>query len=133
MDIKQREIESKRADARSPAAKAAEFVALRQRARDLREKGKVAEADRLDAQAADMAAYSGGSGAAGVGAARNAISERRLEMAGLEKIMKDEAMVYSDEEKKEAAKEYRRLALLNSKESGGSPSGEIDKSNPLLK
>ena len=54
-------------------------------------------------------------------------------MAGLEKIMKDEAMVYSDEEKKEAAKEYRRLALLNSKESGGSPSGEIDKSNPLLK
>jgi hypothetical protein len=133
MDIKQREIESKRADARSPAAKAAEFVALRQRARDLREKGKVAEADRLDAQAADMAAYSGGSGTAGVGAARNAISERRLEMAGLEKIMKDEAMVYSDEEKKEAAKEYRRLALLNSKESGGSPSGEIDKSNPLLK
>jgi hypothetical protein len=63
MDIKQREIESKRADARSPAAKAAEFVALRQRARDLREKGKVAEADRLDAQAADMAAYGGGSGA----------------------------------------------------------------------
>ena len=39
-------------------------------------------------------------------------------MVGLEKIMKDEAMVYSEEEKMEAAKEYRRLALLNSKESG---------------
>jgi hypothetical protein len=85
------------------------------------------------AQAADIMEYKGGSGTAGVGAVRNAISERRLEMAGLEKIMKDEAMIYSDEEKREAAKEYRRLALLNSKESGGSPAGEVDKTNPLLK
>lgn len=132
MDIDQRERESKRTDARSPAARAAEYVALKQKARDLRDKGQVAQADRLDAQAADMATIAG-SGTAGVGAARNAISERRLEMAGLEKIMKDEAMVYSDEEKREAAKEYRRLALLNSKESGGSPAGEVDKTNPLLK
>ena len=132
MDIDQRERESKRTDARSPAARAAEYVALKQKARDLRDKGQVAQADRLDAQAADMATIAG-SGAAGVGAVRNAISERRLEMAALEKIMKDEAMVYSEEEKMEAAKEYRRLALLNSKESGGSPAGEVDKTNPLLK
>ena len=132
MDLEQRERERKSADARSPAAKAAEFVALRQRARDLREKGQVAAADRLDAQAADMATFGGGANA-GVGAARNAISERRLEMAGLEKIMKDEAMVYTEDQKKEAAQEYRRLALMNSKESGGGSSGVIDKSNPLLK
>jgi hypothetical protein len=132
MDIEQRERESKRTDARSPAARAAEYVALKQKARDLRDKGQVAQADRLDAQAADMATIAG-SGTAGVGAVRNAISERRLEMAALEKIMKDEAMVYSEEEKMEAAKEYRRLALLNSKESGGSPAGEVDKTNPLLK
>jgi hypothetical protein len=88
MDIKQREIESKRADARSPAAKAAEFVALRQRARDLREKGKVAEADRLDAQAADMAAYGGGSGAGEENAATRSLRtaleavNKRLELMG---------------------------------------------------
>jgi hypothetical protein len=132
MDIDQRERESKRTDARSPAARAAEYVALKQKARDLRDKGQVAQADRLDAQAADMATIAG-SGTAGVGAVRNAISERRLEMVGLEKIMKDEAGLYSEEEKMEAAKEYRRLALLNSKESGGSPAGEVDKTNPLLK
>jgi len=74
-----------------------------------------------------------GSGSTGVGAARNAISERRLEMAGLEKIMKDEAMSYSEQENKQAASEYKRLALMNSKESGGDSSGVIDKANPLLK
>ena len=132
MDIEQRERERKTTAANNPAARAAQFVALKQQARDLRAKGEIAKADRLDAQASDMLAFSG-SGTAGVGAVRNAISERRLEMAGLEKIMKDEAMVYSDEEKREAAKEYRRLALLNSKESGGSPAGEVDKTNPLLK
>jgi hypothetical protein len=132
LEMEQRERESKRTDARSPAAKAAEYVALKQKARDLRAKGEMAQADRLDSQATDMLAF-GGSGNAGVGATRNAISERRLEMVGLEKIMKDESGSYSEEERKEAAKEYRRLALLNSKESGGAPSGEVDKTNPLLK
>ena len=132
LEMEQRERESKRTDARSPAAKAAEYVALKQKARDLRAKGEMAQADRLDSQATDMLAF-GGSGNAGVGATRNAISERRLEMAGLEKIMKDESGSYSEEERKEAAKEYRRLALLNSKESGGAPTGEVDKTNPLLK
>ena len=98
----------------------------------MRAKGDIAQADRLDAQASDMATFTG-SGNAGVGAARNAISERRLEMVGLEKIMKDEAGSYSEEERKEAAKEYRRLALLNAKESSGAPTGEVDKTNPLLK
>lgn len=74
-----------------------------------------------------------GGGAAGVGAGRNAIMERRLEMQNLEKIMKDEGMQFSEEQKKEAAQEYRRLALMNTRESAGDSSGVIDKSNPLLK
>jgi hypothetical protein len=136
LEIEQRERERKSLNARDPNAKVAEYVGLKAKARELREKGgaeNIKQADRLMAQAADIMEYKGGSGTAGVGAVRNAISERRLEMAGLEKIMKDEAMIYSDEEKREAAKEYRRLALLNSKESGGSPAGEVDKTNPLLK
>ena len=79
-----------------------------------------------------------GGGAAGVGAGRNALMERRLDMQNLEKIMKDEAMQYSEEEKREAAREYRRLAMLNTRETGGAvsagpQSGGVDKNNPLLK
>jgi hypothetical protein len=109
----------------------ADFLSLKTKARQLAEAGDAAGAAKLEARASDMLSIRAGGGNASVGAARNAISERRLEMAGLEKIMKDEGMVYSDEQKKEAAAEYRRLALT--KESGGGASGVIDKSNPLLK
>ena len=33
--------------------------------------------------------------------------------------MKDEGMMYSDEDKEEAAKQYKRFALENAKEEGG--------------
>jgi hypothetical protein len=73
-----------------------------------------------------------GGGAAGVGAGRNAIMERRQTMTELEKIIKDEGMMYSDAEKKQAAAQYKSLALMNASE-GGASSGEVDKTNPLLK
>ena len=60
LEMEQRERESKRTDARSPAAKAAEYVALKQKARDLRAKGEMAQADRLDSQATDMLTFGGG-------------------------------------------------------------------------
>jgi hypothetical protein len=63
-DFEQRERERKTTAANNPAAQAAQYVALKQRARSLRESGKPAEADKLDAQAADMMAFKGGSGAA---------------------------------------------------------------------
>jgi hypothetical protein len=68
MDLEQRERDRKTTAANNPAAQAAQFVALKQRARDLREKGQVAEADKLDAQAADMMTFKVGSGTAAVGA-----------------------------------------------------------------
>ncbi len=136
IEVEKLRIAERQAERNQPGSAAkvrAEYLKMMDQVFALEDKGEKAQADALRRRADARLTAGSGSGTAGVGAARNAISERRLEMAGLEKIMKDEAMVYSDEEKKEAAKEYRRLALLNSKESGGSPSGEIDKSNPLLK
>jgi hypothetical protein len=132
MDLEQRERERKTTAANNPAAQAAQYVALMQKSRDLREQGKPAEADKLAAQAADMLAFKGSSGTAGVGMGRNAIMERRQTMTELEKIIKDEGMMYSDAEKKQAADQYKRLALMNATE-GGASSGEVDKTNPLLK
>jgi hypothetical protein len=136
LEVEKLRIAERQAERNQPGSAAkvrAEYLRMMDQVFALEDNGEKAQADALRRRADARLTAGSGSGTAGVGAARNAISERRLEMAGLEKIMKDEAMVYSDEEKKEAAKEYRRLALLNSKESGGSPSGEIDKSNPLLK
>jgi hypothetical protein len=133
MDLEQRERERKTTAANNPAAQAAQFVALKQRARDLRDSGKPAEADKLDAQAADMMAFKGSSGTAGVGMARNAIMERRQEMKDLDTIVKNESGQFSDEEVKFAARRISELVRANAKESGNVSSGEIDKSNPLLK
>jgi hypothetical protein len=133
MDLEQRERERKTTAANNPAAQAAQFVALKQRARDLRDSGKAAEADKLDAQAADMMAFKGSSGTAGVGMARNAIMERRQEMKDLDTIVKNESGQFSDEEVKFAARRISELVRANAKESGNVSSGEIDKSNPLLK
>lgn len=114
----------------------ADFLSLKAKARELAEKGDTQGAARFEARANDMLTIRSGA-AAGVGAARNVIAERRLEMQNLEKIMKDEGMQYTDEQRKEAAQEYRRLALLNTKESGaGAPAGAksagVDTKNPLL-
>jgi hypothetical protein len=68
MDIGQRERERKSLNARDPNALVAQYVGLKAKARQLREDGKTAEADRLEAQAADMATFKGGAGTASVGA-----------------------------------------------------------------
>jgi hypothetical protein len=68
MEIGQRERERTSLNARDPNALVAQYVGLKAKARQLREDGKTAEADRLDAQAADMATFKGGTGTASVGA-----------------------------------------------------------------
>jgi hypothetical protein len=70
MRIGQRERERKSLDARDPNAKLAEYVGLKAKARELKEKGgaeNIKEADRLMARAADMMEYGGRSVAAGAG------------------------------------------------------------------
>jgi hypothetical protein len=119
MDIGQRELERKSLNARDPNALVAQYVGLKAKARQLREQGKTAEADRLEAQAADMMAFKGGSGTAGVGAGRNAIMERRQTMQELQQIIKDEGMVYTDAQKADAARQYQRLAMQNVQEGDG--------------
>jgi hypothetical protein len=122
MDIGQRERERKSLNARDPNALVAQYVGLKAKARELREQGKTAEADRLEAQAADMVAFKGGAGNAGVGAGRNAIMERRQTMQELQQIIKDEGMVYTDAQKADAARQYQRLAMQNVNEGeGGAP------------
>jgi hypothetical protein len=119
MDIGQRELERKSLNARDPNALVAQYVGLKAKARQLREQGKTAEADRLEAQAADMMAFKGGSGTAGVGAGRNAIMERRQTMQELQQIIKDEGMVYTDAQKADAARQYQRLVMQNVQEGDG--------------
>jgi hypothetical protein len=139
MDIGQRELERKSLNARDPNALVAQYVGLKAKARQLREQGKTAEADRLEAQAADMMAFKGGSGTAGVGAGRNAIMERRQTMQELQQIIKDEGMVYTDAQKADAARQYQRLAMQNVNEGeggggGGAPAAAVDalRKNPGL-
>jgi hypothetical protein len=87
MDLKQRERERATTAANNPAAQAAEFVALKQRARDLRENGQKAAADKLDAQAADMMAFK--SGAAATAGERNDIAAVKAEQTGLLKELEN--------------------------------------------
>ena len=96
-----------------------QYLNLTERARKLREAGDTAGADRVQAQANDILTLKGGTGTAGVGAGRNKIMERRQSMTELEKIIKDEGMVYSEADKAGAAREYRRLAMLNVQEGEG--------------
>jgi hypothetical protein len=100
-----------------------QYLNLAERARKLREAGDTAGADRVQAQANDILTLKGGTGTAGVGAGRNKIMERRQSMTELEKIIKDEGMVYSEADKASAAREYRRLAMLNVQEGEGAATG----------
>lgn len=133
MDIQQRERESKRTDARSPAARASEYVALKQKARDLRAKGEATQADRLDAQAEDMKGFSGASGAGEENAATRSLRtaleavNKRLELMGPDEP--DYAAV--KKQQKDISDQLVGRALGT--KSGGTPSGEVDKTNPLLK
>jgi hypothetical protein len=67
LELAQRERERKSLNARDPNALVAQYVGLKAKARELREQGNTSEADRLEAQAADMAAFKGGSSTAGAG------------------------------------------------------------------
>jgi hypothetical protein len=88
MGIDQRERERKSLDARDPNAMVAQYVGLKAKARQLREDGKTAEADRLEAQAADMMTFKGGSGAGDENAATRSLRtaleavNKRLELIG---------------------------------------------------
>jgi hypothetical protein len=68
MEIGQRERERQSLNARDPNAKIAEYVGLKAKARELKEKGgaeNIKEADRLMARAADIMEYKGGASTAG--------------------------------------------------------------------
>jgi hypothetical protein len=88
MEIGQRERERTSLNARDPNAMVAQYVGLKAKARQLREDGKTAEADRLEAQAADMMTFKGGSGAGDENAATRSIRtaleavNKRLELMG---------------------------------------------------
>ena len=133
MEIGQRERERTSLNARDPNALIAQYVGLKAKARELREDGKIPEADRLEAQAADMMTFKGGSGTAGVGMARNAIMERRQEMKDLDTVVKNESGQFSEEEVKFAARRIAELVRANAKDSGNVSSGPVDTENPLLK
>ena len=116
LELAQRERERRTNASLNPNAMVLEYAGLMAKSRELREKGNIKEADALAARANDLMTFKGGTN---TGAGRNAIMERRQTMTELEKIIKDEGMVYSDVEKAEAAKEYRRLAMQNVKEGEG--------------
>lgn len=66
-----------------------------------------------------------GGGAAGVGAGRNAILERRQEMKELESMAKNESGQFSEADSKWAASRIAQLARENAKESGGKESAGV--------
>ena len=104
----------------------ADYLSLKSQARSLAEKGDAPGSAKLEARANDMLSIrSGGGGTAAVGAGRNAIMDRRQTMTELEKIIKDEGMMYSDAEKRQAASEYKRLAMMNVKEGDGAGGPKI--------
>jgi hypothetical protein len=139
MGIDQRERERKSLDARDPNAKLAEYVGLKAKARELREKGdpaSIKQADSLMARAADIMEYKGGASTAGQ---ENA--ETRSIRTALEAVNKRLELMGPDEpdyltlkrQQKNLSDQLVDRALGNSSSQGGNPSGEIDKTNPLLK
>jgi hypothetical protein len=105
-------------------ARKVKFLALKAQARKLAEEGKPKEAADAEAQAADILTLSAGT--AGVGAARNAIMQRRATMVELQEIIKNEGAFYTNEEVAEAARRYKTLAMQNAQaegEEGGGGNG----------
>ena len=119
-ELKRLDLLSRAADRKVQAAASdlkAKYVTLKAQARKLQAEGKTQEASEAAAQAADILALS--SGTANVGAARNRIMGRRATMSELDKIIKNEGLIYTEEEVAEAAAQYKRLALENAKDEGG--------------
>jgi hypothetical protein len=138
-DIEQRERESKRNDARSPAAQAAQYVAIMQRSRNLRENGKPEEADKLAAQAADMLAFKGGGGGGNATVGAENAQTRKLRDAVKDIDSRLETMDPRSPEIKTLQAQRDRLskmivdrAMGEAGAGSGAPSGEVDKKNPLL-
>jgi hypothetical protein len=145
--LAQRDSESRRTDARSPAAQAAKFVALRQRARELRARGEVAAANELEAQASDMSAYGGSGGGGGAGAGPKPMTRDQASdnvAKALENFSTAKTTIADAKSALTAAgianptMAQIREHLIQEQMKGvslspTSPSGVIDKSNPLLK
>jgi len=91
----------------------------------LRAEGKDKDADAL------LETYTQVKAGSSAGATNAATRARRQEMLELAAIMKDEAMMYPEEDKKWAAKRYAELARGNAADAA--QSGDVDKNNPLLK
>jgi hypothetical protein len=104
-------------------ARKVKFLALKAQARKLAEEGKPKEAADAEAQAADILTLSAGT--AGVGAARNAIMQRRATMVELQEIIKNEGAFYTDEEVAEAARRYKTLAMQNAQAEGGKAAADL--------
>jgi hypothetical protein len=149
MEIGQRQAELASMERRDPQAEIAEYVGLIAKARQLREEGKIAEADRLMARADDMKEYRGkGAGGGGAGAGpkpmtRDQASDnvtRLLETFGKEKNVSlaeaKSALIASGIPNPTMAQIKEHLIQEQMKGvslSPTAPSGVIDKSNPLLK
>jgi hypothetical protein len=99
----------------------ADFLSLKAQARDLEAKGDAPGAAKLEARANDMLSIrSGGSAAAGVGAERNDISRKRLQIQTWEKIRdssSDPAAMKEAEGK--ILQLARDIAKIESSEDGG--------------
>lgn len=112
------------------AARPSEAERIEAKYMKLKADGKVKEADEY----LNTISTIKGSGVAGVGAGRNKIMERRQEMKELEGMAKNEMGQYSDADAKWAAARITQLAKANAQEGGeGGKTGEVDKTNPLLK
>jgi hypothetical protein len=109
MDIGQRNRELAFTAANKPADKAAEFVALRQRARDLQEKGDLDAAKKLFAQADDMLVYGGKDGSGGPS------STDRLRAA--------QTLLQNASNEAEAERAKRQIESIMSSGQGSAPAG----------
>jgi hypothetical protein len=128
-DTKRTQMQIGAANARDPNAKIAEYVGLKAKARELREKGdpaSIKEADRLMARAADIMEYKGGaSGAAGE---RNDISAIKAIQASLQKELSDNLrMDAATRARKQAEldKTYTDLANLGGAGAPASQTGKV--------
>ena len=134
MEIGQRERERISLNARDPNAKVAEYVGLKAKARELREKGgaeNTKQADRLMAQAADIMEYKGGSGAGEENAATRSLRtaleavNKRLELIGSD----DPDYLALKKQQKDISDQLVNRALGNPASQSGKPitKAEYDK------
>jgi hypothetical protein len=114
-----------------------EYAGLMAKSRELRENGKINEANELVARANDLMTFKGGAGAAA--AERNDITAIKNEQTALLKELENPVLPKDVRaaKQKQLDETYVKLRTLYGIPSGagggGSKIGEVDKSNPLLK